>query len=697
MLKIFFRVLFLWIVESVSLFVLAPILPGLVIESWQSTLLLTAVIGLVNATLRPIIVGILSRFSLIIFLTTNFIINGLVIIFFSEFIPGVYVATVWTTIWMSIAMTLANTLCSELLSLNDASSYYYYITKQQLKRFGNIQETDVPGLIILEIDGLSIDVLREALGRGDIPHIQRWLREGTHELVSWETDWASQTCASQAGILHGSNMNIPAFRWYDKKTNRIWVANHPKDTSEIEQLISEGLPGLLINGGASLGNMFSGGADRSLFTVSTLLDRDQNRGRDYSAFFVNPYNFATIVIHFVGDLFHEYYSIWRQKRRKVVPYGYRGGIYPFIRATTTSILAELASYLVVTDMLAGKRSAYVTFVGYDEVAHHSGIREPDAFHVLKSLDHTFGKIESVLPHCPRPYKIVVLSDHGQSQGWTFEQRYHMSLSDLVQSLMPNDIDLIAELNSDETYSNLSSLLTDITQENSVTSRFIKRSMRHRISPDGTVTIRKDRIAKSARPTLPPLEDRPEVIVLGSGNLGLIYINELDRRMTLEEINEKHPYLIPGLVNHEGIGFIMVNTELNGPVAMGKEGIYYLEEDRIEGRNPLKDFGPNARQHLLRTNSFSNVADIMVNSFYDPETQEVAAFENLISCHGGLGGPQNHPVLIYPAEFPLPEGDIIGAESIYKILKSWELYLGQEVLEQTSVVTAQAAETPQTVS
>ena len=70
---------------------------------------------------------------------------------------------------------------------------------------------------------------------------------------------------------------------------------------------------------------------------------------------------------------------------------------------------------------------------------------------------------------------------------------------------------------------------------------------------------------------------------------------------------------------------------------------YLDEERVEGEDPLARFSPTAAQHLLRTDGFAHVADIMVGSFYDPVLDEGCAFEELISFHGGLGGPQTRGV------------------------------------------------------
>ena len=142
----------------------------------------------------------------------------------------------------------------------------------------------------------------------------------------------------------------------------------------------------------------------------------------------------------------------------------------------------------------------------------------------------------------------------------------------------------------------------------------------------------------------------DVVVLGSGNLGLIYLMEEKRRLTLEEIEERHPELIPALRSHPHVGWLLVRSAQRGPVALGANGAHYLAEGRIEGEDPLASFSPNAPHHLRRTDGFAHVADIMVGSFYDPDLDEGCAFEELISFHGGLGGPQTRPFILYPERF-----------------------------------------------
>ncbi len=79
-------------------------------------------------------------------------------------------------------------------------------------------------------------------------------------------------------------------------------------------------------------------------------------------------------------------------------------------------MRDLNVATLLGDIVEGVPVVYSTFVGYDEVAHHSGIEEPDAFAVLRQHDAQLARLERAIEQAPRPYHLVVLSDHGQSPG-----------------------------------------------------------------------------------------------------------------------------------------------------------------------------------------------------------------------------------------------------------------------------------------
>ena len=94
--------------------------------------------------------------------------------------------------------------------------------------------------------------------------------------------------------------------------------------------------------------------------------------------------------------------------------------------------------------------------------------------------------------------------------------------------------------------------------------------------------------------------------------------------------QEFPRLLSELIAHPGIGFVMVHSEATGTVVMGKQGKIYLSTGRIEGENPLTDYGLFTLSNLIRTDSFPNTPDIMIMSTYWKDTDEVAAFEQLVS-------------------------------------------------------------------
>ena len=151
----------------------------------------------------------------------------------------------------------------------------------------------------------------------------RWMAEGGYKLTGWETDLSSQTGASQAGILLGSNEDIPAFRWVEKETGRLMTCSAPDDCEEIERRHTSG-KGLLRDGGASRGNLLSGEADEVILTVSRI-NAEKGANPGYRAFFANGFNVTRVLVLFGWELILEWVANLRSIRRDVQPRGHRGG------------------------------------------------------------------------------------------------------------------------------------------------------------------------------------------------------------------------------------------------------------------------------------------------------------------------------------------------------------------------------------
>ncbi|MEU0458659.1 hypothetical protein ABZ322_38125, partial [Streptomyces sp. NPDC006129] len=167
--------------------------------------------------------------------------------------------------------------------------------------------------------------------------------------------------------------------------------------------------------------------------------------------------------------------------------------------------------------------------------------------------------------------------------------------------------------------------------------------------------------------------RSEPIVLASGNLGLVSFPDVTHRMSKEEIDARHPALLPTLANHPGIGFLLVRSDRHGGVVLGAYGAEIPLADLDDDPGPLAPFGPGAVEAVRRTHTFPHTADIMVNSFHDPADGEVLAFEEQIGSHGGLGGAQGKPFLLSPLVLSAPVEDgaeLVGAEHVHRVLSRW---------------------------
>jgi putative membrane protein len=664
------RLLVIWAISSLALIIVAFLFPeNLTIEFWYTPIIAAAIIGLLNALVWPVIIRFALPIAIYSFGIFILILNGLMIQLAGEFVAGFSAQNLTSAMGVAIGMTIITSGLAGLLSLDEDDSWYTMVLQRQIMRGKKPTDTDVPGIIFLEIDGLAEPVLRNALQKGYMPTIQRWLESGSHKLVKWETDLSSQTSASQAGILHGNNTNIPAFSYYIKSERRRIISSHPNSAAQLEKERSDGY-GLLAYRGASRTCMFSGDAPNVMITTSCLFDTSRIQANQFYAYFLNPYNLAHSLGLLLWDTLVELRYGISQWLRNEKPRIRRIGIYPLIRATATSFLPDISVATLMGDMFGGTLSAYATFGGYDEVSHHSGIERRDALGTLRRLDKQIARLEKVSLRAPRPFRFVVLSDHGQSQGATFSQRYGLSLKGLVQSLISEDLSVEGVTAATDAWMHFNGLLNDaIRNEERLSSRALRHVLKRR-TYDGTITMGPDHDVFHQEQGTGIKGKEANIIVTYSGNLGLIYFADQPGRLSLEEINHRFPLLLPGLTQHQGISFVMVRSEEHGAMVLGRRGINFLAGDYVQGEDPLEFFGENAARHLLREDSFQDCPDVLVNSLYDANTGEVAAFEELVGSHGGLGGTQTQPFIIYPSSLSVPEEPIVGAVSLYHIFKSW---------------------------
>jgi uncharacterized membrane protein YvlD (DUF360 family) len=672
------RVVVILVVSGATLLVLSAVLGGFHVDDFGDALGAAALIGALNALVWPALIALALPFTVLTLGLGVLVLNGLIVWAVAEIAPGVTIDGIWTGIVVAVVVTAANTLASSLLAIDDDDFYYRNVIRRQAKRSG-VEATAVPALYFLEIDGLAHGVLMRALRDGNAPTMARWVAEGSHHLLEWECDWSSQTGAAQTGLLHGTNEDIPAFRWWDREAGREVSSSKPRDVAAIEARISNGR-GLLYADGASRANMYSGDAPHSLLTMSTVLRRDRKGriGQDYFAYFANPYNLTRTVSLVIADVVSELWQAAQQKRLDIRPRVHRGFKYSIVRAWTTVVQRDLQVAAVIGDIYAGRPVLYTTFTGYDEVAHHSGIERPETLKILRKLDRQFSRIEQAARDAPRPVRFVVLSDHGQTQGTTFRDRYGKSLKDIVNEVTAATV--TGSGGGDEGLMYLGASLTEVSGGTGVLASSVRTATRGK-TVDGEVVLGANGASPEQAGAGDGGEGPPEVVVMASGCLGLVFFPREPARVTREWIDERHPQLIPTLRSHPGIGFLLVRSERDGAVVLGPSGAHYLDRAEVEGDDPLAPFGPNAAAHVKRTDGFRHCGDLMINSTYWSETDEVAAFEELVGSHGGLGGEQSFPFALVPSEFARPGKTVVGPGEMHRWLRRWLADLGQDAYRE----------------
>ncbi|MET9154682.1 phage holin family protein [Streptomyces griseoflavus] len=652
-----------WVVSTLTMLLLAGILPDFRLRSADGSsatdIAVTAALGagafgLLSALVWPLLVRLLLLVPALVLGLLVFFLNG-ALLWLALYVNPVErgSAAPETAVVVAAVMSAVASATGAGLAVRDDDAY-----RRRLYRLAHRRRRSAPpcpatpGTVFLQLDGVGHDVLLDAVDKGLMPTVARWLGtvtgdQPTHRLTRWRTDWSSQTGASQLGILHGSNHDVPAFRWYEKARREVMVCNRPTSAAELQARAIEysGHAGLLADDGASRGNLFGGGADEQALVLSIATRRRGPEARSragYFAYFSDPANAVRTALSFVAEVGREIGQSTRARLRKQRPRVSRGGLYPFVRAFATVVERDVVVAAVTGDLLAGRTAVYADLVAYDEVAHHSGPVSRDTEKVLQRLDRSLALIENVAEHAPRPYRIVVLSDHGQSPGETFRHRYGLTLADLVRA----GCGLPVPRRARRTHSGAE-------------ARAAVRAALRRPVEEGAEHYRPSRGS--------------EPVVLASGNLGLVSFPDVPHRMTKEEIDARHPALLPTLANHPGIGFLLVRSERHGGVVLGAYGAEIPLDELDDDPGPLAAFGPGAADVVRRTHTFPHTADIMVNSFHDPADGEVLAFEEQIGSHGGLGGAQARPFLLSPLALSAPVADgaeLAGAEQIHQVLRRW---------------------------
>jgi uncharacterized membrane protein YvlD (DUF360 family) len=655
------------IVNALALLITAWFVPGMAFTEtalgprWLQAVATAILVGLINLLLRPVVLYIARPLGFFLLFIVSLLLNMAALLVADWLLPGFEVGGVFWTLVASIVLAGVNTVIASMLNLGDDESYYRKRTETRAaaKPFPTADE---PGrkLAIIEIDGLSYHHMQKALADGMLPTLSAMMKEEGYVLSKVDCGLPSQTSACQSGIMFGDNDDIPAFRWYDKTQNKLMVSS--TDAGEINERYAHGSG--LMRGGSSVVNMMNGDAYKSLMTAADLRTSDdaeaKRRAEDVSLLMLDPSFLLSTIARFFVMVGVEVWEGWQQRRNGVEPRLNRlAHFYPFVRAATSVLLRDLGAGFLEMDILRGSPAIYMTWPGYDEVAHHSGPWTSDAFKDLGRFDRTLERIHRTIKEKARGYyDLILLSDHGQSFGATFMQRYGVSIKELIEQQLPEGTSVAAAIGGDTGAMNLEPAGVEFANAQKVRS---ESRMVRQMAKQGekfTERITAEDAARIAAATKPA-----NVTAYGSGNLAQVYFDLFPRKITLTELNAAYPGMVDALVEHEGIGLVCGYLDDGTPVALGKGGTRSLHTDEVEGVDPLLMYTPEEGYgassietrtwQVRRVMDFPHAGDLMVISSVYPDGT-VAALEEQVGSHGGLGGEQTDAFIFHPADMEVGE-------------------------------------------
>jgi len=552
---------------------------------------------------------------------------------------------------------------------------WYYRTKY--RAFAREKRPRPPqrGLIMLQIDALAYSDLMRALDQGHCPTISRLLGEN-FELRRWFCGLPSATPYCQAGMFHGENGGIPAFRFYDRTARKVITCNAPHGVQYIRDRIHS--PGALA-GGSSYVNLLDGDAQTVAFTVATRDKMSVYRrlGGTRMAFLIliHPIRMLRMILQ---GAFEWLLEEWERARGELAGrVTHSEGIFPFIRILSNVVIRELQTMAILLDVYLGVPVIYSTFMQYDELAHHFGPSSKQALADLRRTDSRISEIWRMAQLAGgRGYDLVILSDHGMTPALSYRVRYGESLGATVQRLLdeapatesprPQSLASYAE---DTEYSDMGPEVLEAVAQLTPASFGARRAIRRiRDWLRSHYGLREIIFPEKYR-----VDKTNDVVVTYSSCLALVYFAASEERLTLDRImaDPRWSRLYTRLVAHPGIGLVATLTD-KGISLASKYGRGILHEGKIEvasGENPLQIFGtePYVLRAVESLVGQPNAGDCVLFGTYDGH--DIISFDDQVGAHGSAGGDQVYPFIISPKNLNLAGEALEDARDIHRTVLS----------------------------
>jgi uncharacterized membrane protein YvlD (DUF360 family) len=643
---------------------------------WITLVRLPLVFSLLLILLRPLLLFLTLPLNVLTVGLPTLLFNGLILYLSALVEPSFHITNYGEALVGALVITAISGLITGWLGLDEAYPFYQSVIYRIAQRFGPSRSERKPlrGLLLLQMDGVSLPILRLVMDRGRMPTVSAMLAKGSHQLFGWHCGIPSNTPAVQAGVFYGDRENVPGYRWFDRVAQKVRVVSNPDDLRLLEARVAAAGAKPLLAGGSCINTFMSGGASKRLMTVTALGENPSQRREgeqaDFNLFFLSPNAYTKAVLaslwDYLAGLVMAVVGRFARSRPKL-----KFSIKRLVQRTlANAFLRDLSFYWMKMDMVRGVPVIYSNFVGYDDIAHYSDPDSTDAQLSLAAFDRRLRTLRRrAQRQSPIRYEIVLFSDHGQTPSIPFRLLYGQTIAELMNEMLDRVLGRETEV--------FHGRPGTFSPDRSYTLALLREL--EEVGPDALswVTKRGRRALARLTDTDDPRDtagvdaSKPGVVVCVSGCLAHIYFTGHDEPLMLEDIMATYPGLVDELVNHPGVGFVAASRRFGDAVALCSDGVRNLITGEIgEQNDPLDRFEDKTRwaAELAQLMSYPDCGDLVINGAWLADRQRIVVMEEQISSHGGLGGNQTKPFIMLPAGWTVTDLDLDSPESLHMLLK-----------------------------
>jgi len=449
----------------------------------------------------------------------------------------------------------------------------------------------VKNTLIVQIDGLSYDLLNLAIKKSTTPFLSQLAKQG-YEINRFYSGLPSTTPAAQISLLYGISNIIPAYRFIIKKENIVVYPGNVKAVHKINEAALRKNPNGLLKDGAGILTIFSGGSKKGM-TVDNIYNSKFSVLKSLF-YLINPVKLLFFMLK-AGILMVidklEQSKIKKNKNKPISNFKSK-----IKRVFEELFFGEIAYSLTKQSIINKIPVIYVDFPGYDEVAHFYGPASNFAFYYLQIIDMYIKRLFDIILEKSLSYEVIILSDHGQTSCIAIKKIIGVTLGEKILSFYPTK--------------------KIIQHEDSYDNKFLK-------------TV--------------------DLYLLNSGGLGLLYYPKLQDKATKSQMEKEFPDLCRNISNISGVGLVIVRDHQNLVI---KKGISY-EMTEINLSKILPGFIDSLEKEkifnqLIKLLDCQYGADVYIIGEILDKNKVVTFEDHQFGTHGCLGGLQTKPFFMSKA-------------------------------------------------